>query len=485
MGNRASSLLWAVSVPAAAVLLALIYGPTFDLSYYGDDFSFVRSAPDLRLLDAFTGTHPNIGFYRPVDWIALEVCQRWMGLQTWPVHALSLILHLTLALATGFAATRWTGHALTGWIASLFVLVSQAAVHAVGSNDTLSQQVATTSGVLSLICVMHARRSSDHVVRHWGVAAGLYAAALVAKETSVSFLPILILAGACGSPKPERRSLVFSAVALVLVTGGYLWLRSYAGAPSAGVGPGRYGFSLSPLIAIRNASMLGFAVATPVSTVDLFFGLLNGRLLPLAVSTGTLGVLGVVVAWGSRRAGDGRRLLFLLALALLSMFPMIALNHVSELYAYNTLPFVGGILGLGLADSILTFRAPLVRRGLALGVLALLVANGFAARSKADGMVATAREAQRLLPGIQEAVLGLPPGGCLELRGPSAPGYSVFFQTGPRLFSSGEAGLARLAGRPDVRILTAPDVPEPPARTGCSVLELPAPVTEGFSRPLP
>ena len=82
---------------AAGLLITfLIYWPTLDLPFYMDDFVYVRTSPAVGFWGYLTRAHPDLGFYRPVDWFVLESCQSMVGLQTWPIHLASIGLHFLL-----------------------------------------------------------------------------------------------------------------------------------------------------------------------------------------------------------------------------------------------------------------------------------------------------------------------------------------------------------------------------------------------------
>jgi hypothetical protein len=94
----------------------------------------------------------------------------------------------------------------------------------------------------------------------------------------------------------------------------------------------------------------------PVSSVTAFTSIKSGQLGTVAfVVLASLLFVGLVV-YGLWQSGHLGILLFLVVLELVLYFPMVMLNHVSEVYAYNAMPFFAMFVGISLG---LCLNAPI------------------------------------------------------------------------------------------------------------------------------
>jgi hypothetical protein len=284
-----------------------------------------------------------------------------------------------------------------------------------------------------------------------------YALALLGKETGISFLPMLLLVYFFHRREASLRRFLWLASGYGAVTVAYLWVRMYAGARQPSIGTTWYHFSVSPLNAITHEAMLFFAALTPVSTMELFFASADRNWTLIGSSVVVVLAIVAVLCWGAYHGGRLKLLIWCAVLGVLSTLPVVALNHVSELYSYNTVPFIAGAVSVGFSGAAEGGGSHRARRWLlTLAIIGLLTAQGLSARAKTLAMEATGAEARRLTPAVLRAVAEVPPGGCLVLRSARGPErhYSVFRVRGPKVFLHAGGGLARLAGRPDVRIWT-------------------------------
>lgn len=206
---------------------------------------------------------------------------------------------------------------------------------------------------------------------------------------------------------------------------------------------------------MQNAGMLLFAALVPYSSVSYFVALKNGHLVAPAVVTLVTVAVAVVTLWGCARSGRRPILAVLAVLSVLALFPMAALNHVSELYAYNSLPFIAMLTGGGWGEVLRSagsrFRVTLVRVLLAI----LFVSHVAADQQKATLMKRNGDRALELMNQIPFWLSQVPPGGVLRLVNPLQPRgteYSTFLVQGFNLLAEGEHGLARALGRADVQI---------------------------------
>jgi hypothetical protein len=234
---------------------------------------------------------------------------------------------------------------------------------------------------------------------------------------------------------------------------GYLALRAHASRAEVLFGEDRYAFHIG-LNIVKNVVQFGLAAVLPASNVTAFTAFHEGSWTSLAVLLLAALAATLAVGVGLYRARRSRLTVFLLGCSVLALFPAALLNHVSELYLYNALPFVSLLVGLGLGTLLTSVRSTPVRVALALGVTAFFIGHAAGSRSKASLMQENGERAERILAELLPCMDELPPNASVRLiNSPSARlTYSVYLLPEFNVFRIGEAPVARLAGRPDVTV---------------------------------
>lgn len=323
------------------VLGFLVYARGLHGAYFLDDYLFYFDPPPATLGYFWTHGHAT-GFYRPLQATFLLLVQRQFGLETFPIHLIQLVMHVLLAMLV-FYVMRWRGFATAvNAIASLWLLVTQAAACAVAGNDTFSQVACALFGWGSLFAWSKAleirakESASTGSFLPWYVGSTvLFGLTLLSKEAGVCFLLLAAVVGLWtfrqGSASWQRAAVQVGVtlVPWVLLLGVYFWARGHAGATSAGFGEGRYNFRIGPNIAV-NVIQLGITAALPTSTANTFVAAGQrdfGTLALAGISLLTFLLLVVIGVW---RARAGRTAFALLILATLALFPPLLLNKVSE-----------------------------------------------------------------------------------------------------------------------------------------------------------
>ena len=443
---KPSSFLWLVVM---GVITLAVYWPALNASYFADDYQFVFDKPCSKVLWYFAHPNERNSFYRPIQASFLAIVQTCSGMQCWPIHLTQIALHVIMAWLVYVAIASFGFSRMQAGIGAAFMLLSQANVHAVLSNDTLSQVGGTLFGCLALwflyCSYQHATDRASPLGQHKRIDNKYYVTSLVmlvlslfSKEASVSFLPMAAVVVLSANLRITRSSLavkkaIVDVLPYALAAGVYLAVRLViVKAPPPTFGSGRYNFHVGVNV-IRNLAMSGFALFVPVSTVTVFSWLKSGALVVLGV-IGTLTLaLFVLVAVGLWYASRRGVMLLMAGLALLGLFPMVLMNHVSELYAYNSMPFVAVLVGIGLGQLWLVLRPN--RAGRAFLVLAACVLMGshiVAVRSKARLMDYNGRRATALLQQVNSFADNAPLNGRLWLCNPSVEDveYSVFHMSG-------------------------------------------------------
>jgi hypothetical protein len=155
-------------------------------------------------------------------------------------------------------------------------------------------------------------------------------------------------------------------------------------------------------------------------------------------------------------------------LAACAAMPVVLLNHVSELYAYNLAPFAAIIVALALPPLMEVRRTLLVRALTTVFLLGVLFSHVVAVKRKASQFEANGRDAVVLVPLVIDFARQLPPSGVLVLCEPPHPAtmsYSEFLG-GPFMgINDGADGrniekwVKHRAQRPDISIKFVADLP--------------------------
>ncbi len=457
---------------ALAVVLVAVYGRGLWIPYFADDFQFIFGPSHPRMIDLILQKNPSNRFYRPLEAITLAAIQAHWGVSTLPVHLLALVLHGALC-GLVFVTIRREGFGdRAAALGCLVMAVSQANVLAVASVDTLSQIGATLLGCTTLWLLAASGSPSSGPERDVPgsptdrgdtLAVVLFVISLFCKETAVSMLPfvLLILALQARGRRNGGRSwlpLTLRTVPYFVAFACYMTLRRVVIGSAPAWGSGRYDLSLGANV-IRNVGAMTAAALVPVSSVDLIQALRAGATARAGIVIVASVILVMMVAWGASRSP---RRVWLVGVAIgfvSALFPMAALNHVSELYVYNAMPFVTVLIGVGL-DSVLRERRTMLGRALVAALTGLLVINHIGAvQSKTTLMLRNGERASNLVAELKPWVEQLPIGGRLVLVNAPAvePDYSVYVMHGLNVLMEGEHGIALLLDRPDIgiRILSA------------------------------
>jgi hypothetical protein len=457
-----SELLW------LSVLIAMglaIYFQGINIPYYGDDFQFVfENSSHHPFYYYFFNNIAENNFYRPIQATFLSLVQTHFGLNTIPLHLMNIALHVLLSwlvfmvmLGLGFPIS----HAI---LASLFMLASEANAFALLSNDTFSQITGTLFGCLSLWLFYLAFYQSRLQNSRKGLYRDIrYLLALLAltisyfsKETSISFLLMiaitLVISGSKG--KQTFSTTVRIILPIILVTVFYLLVRFITAEAQPGLGAGRYGFRLGVNIILNTVQLL-FASSTPISSVSAFVALKTFSISGLLTIIGATGLFLLVVFYGLWVGNKNRRVVLILcAFALIALFPVVFLNHVSELYAYNSMPFIAMLVGVGLATCLETVRK--LRFGQIsayLLIVILFVSHIAAIQSKAIQMKETGDRTGIIASQIVSFVGKVPLNGRLLLLNPpdNKVEYSIYRINGFNVLLAGLNRIYQLSGRQDFK----------------------------------
>ncbi|MBM3779436.1 MAG: hypothetical protein FJW23_14570 [Acidimicrobiia bacterium] len=446
------------------VLTSVTYGPGVGTPYFADDFQFVQK--DGALLAPVLRPNSVNGFYRPVQGMFLAWVQGTWGWNTAPIAVTQIAMHLALASMIVAFMRRMDVPVLHAAIGGVFFAVAQVNVSAVLGNDTMSQVSSTLLSCVALWSLIEATNENGKKgtkrlssVRPYAIAVSALLLALLSKETALGIVPVLV--GLVGLAAWRIRGRVMSwqtcrdALPFVIVAGIYLLVRFATGAmlPQA---DGRYGVGVGPNV-VRNAGLLLGAAMMPVSTVDAFLAWRERDTMQLALMCGGVIAFCIAIVWGLAHS-ERRGLIMGTSIALAcSMFPVVLLNHVSELYVYGLMPLVAILVGCGIGTATVRVWAmgrPGVALGLGIWLLALAAGNGYGASKKVFQMRANGVRAMTLMDAVAGHVADVPRGGRVVLLNPAdgSEEYSVFLVRGFNLLRYGEEALKIRSGRNDITV---------------------------------
>jgi hypothetical protein len=456
--ERGKRFAFVFSAIGITVLGVAIYSSGLAGPYFGDDFQLVFQYPSAKYLYFFTHANPNLVFYRPIQSMIMAMIQSAVGLNTVPVHVLTFALHLVLSVVVFVASRRLGLSPRQGFIASLIMVISQANAMAVLSNDSLSQVAGTLCGYLSvLLFYIHFDEQSEKGTTRVGtLAIVLFALSLWCKESSLCFLPIVVVVALAGhlQHKPLRINplqMIVQTFPFGIVTLVYVVLRSFVVQRLA---DSRYSLEFGTNV-IKNILLLLSSCALPVSSAQAFQAYSHGDLAFLIVAAGLAFLFLALVMYGLLRSWNPS-ILVLLLIAVVSLFPMVLFRHVSELYAYNTMPPISILMSIGIAGALRQMTTRRLLRGIAMVLLcACLVGNSLGVYDKGHAMTKNGIEASRLLDRIEGHVASVPPGGYLILLNPpdGSPEYSVFYMNGFNVLEYGTNIIKQMSNREDMQIV--------------------------------
>lgn len=441
---------------AFSLILAglIVYWPSLRVPYFGDDLRYMFQGWPLRLGYFFTHRDYDPHGFRPLQNIILAVIQDRVGLWvTWPIHVITVFLHVCLCGLVYAGARRLKLSTVQCSVAAVFAMLWQFSASAVIGISRFSQLESTLFGGASLFTLLWARQSLPGIRRNglWAASVLCYSMATFSKETSGGFLLVVFLylvwTEYGSSPRWLARTAILAAP-YVLAEALYFALRMRTGAfqPSDV-------YSLGSNI-VRNLGLIVVSAVTPVSSVITFTAVRQRDLLvlfvvmALDVLTAALVIAGVAKSVRKHLAG------LLLILAIVSLAPVIPLRKVSELYMYAAMPFLAVVFGLALGALLEDRRW---RTPVAVFLVFWVALNAHAVYTKSVMVDSNGRQAMAMLEVIRRVLPEVPQNGRILLKyAPAASDYSIFLVGGFGVLAVGTGFIGPLLGRADVEVKLVP-----------------------------
>jgi hypothetical protein len=424
---------WIVATASIFAIALVCFGAGLHGRMFGDDFLYLARAVAPDPFWFFTHANPLHPYaYRPIEFGIIWITQDLLPSDPILLHAIQLALHVLLAGGVAKILANLGCGRVGSALAGLYILVSQSAVHAVVSVDTVSQQLETVFGCASLYFLHGSVAGRDRIaLGRLGLSVGFFGLTLFGKELGMSLMAtfILYLGYRTIRGSIRIREGVVAILPHLLVAAAYMALRKQVGLPSGGFGERPVDFHIGANL-LTNPVFALVQVAMPFSSADVFLALkakaFGSLILPALGATLVLGG----PAWGLLLAGRARLGFELAGLFFSSICIAFLMNHISELYVYSALPFLGAYFAIGTVELHRHLDAP-KRMVLVVLVAAIVLSNILACRSKTVAMVALGERAAVLTPQVERFLAGAPKQAKIALVNPAPEaGYSVFKQEG-------------------------------------------------------
>jgi hypothetical protein len=334
------------------VAVVIVYHNALSAYFFDDDFQWLVTSWAFHpgQLVAF-GSMSH--FYRPVIDVYFGAMTPLLGGSPLLFHAASIVLHTATVLVLFALATRIGGDRVFGFVAALFFAVQPSDIDAVAWVGALAETIGALFGCLSVLWFLRWRDSGQRRFRMLSVTA--FALALLTHESSVVFLPVLLLSDwLIWRPEPWRRPKdppfpadwrIFAPYAVLIAL--YLALDLWINSRNYVVSQGYYTF--------------GFHIIT--NALNYIVGLYVGRRDALNYAVIVVGVIALLVR------GTGR-VRFATCWMLLALAPFLSFNWGNtSRYLYQ--PAIG--FSLLLAEAVVLLNRARYRAVFAMVVAAVAI----------------------------------------------------------------------------------------------------------------
>lgn len=430
--------------------------PGINIAFYSDDFMYrvydVASSPYFYIVNK----NPLHNYaYRPVEFILLWFTQAIAGNNTILQHCIQLVMHGITAFMIYYIVRQLKFSKLTAVLSSLYFLFSQSTVHAVLSNDTVSQQISTLFGYLSIYAIYKLLKSTsrDNYVRYFSLSLLFYTIAIFSKELAVGYLLFIVFLILMNSYKNKTIIYVFFVLfPFMLITMLYMFLRQSIGVSNGSIGSGGYDLHLG-INNIVNFVIIIIQTAMPFSSADIFIHLKTKMLWQLIIpSIFTISVL-IIPFYGFYKNKELKMLLILISMVVSVMGIAISMNHISELYVYQALPVFSFFFGYGISLILSNANNRKIKLLVYFWIFIIGIINVGACHSKADLMNRQGLKAQKMYCSLKEVLKNSEKNDNVILVNKSnETEYSIFYRSEFNTLQDGLYAIAFLNNRSDVKI---------------------------------
>ena len=330
-------------------IILSVYFSGLTIQYYSDDLQFVFNPLPSNILYYFFQKNPaNTLAYRPIQASLMILVQRFFSMYTLPIHLLSITVHIIMTWLIYIIMIKLQFSRLSAILGSVFMAVSQANVLAVLSNDTLSQILGTFFGCLCVWLMYRAYVSHtgprEYInLKFFFASMALFGFSVFSKETSISFLLSILLIIILGNYLSIRGNILIKRTIITIIPFCVLYIfyfvvRSLVVDVNPSFGPERYQFNIGINI-INNLVQYFFSAFNTASTVVGYTAIKSGDIITFLIIAITTISFVTIVAYGLLISNRHTIIIILISLAIIGSFPVVLLNHIGELYVYNSMPF--------------------------------------------------------------------------------------------------------------------------------------------------
>ncbi len=441
------------------VCAVLIYRNGLHIPYYADDYQRVFTNPGEALSQSFSEANFYDHSYRPLETAVLAFVQINWDWDTLPFRLINILLHAAGALLVFHALRFWKINIWCAYGAALFVIVSQLSAAAVLGNDTQSQITGSLFSALSLWLLYRYKVQSKNTYWRYALSVLVFFLALISKETSsglslaIAFLAFAIQPKQNFSLRLKRASLIVLPYALCGIV--YWILRMNAGSASPSFGDEHLSLRLGMNIPM-NIGLFFFQSILPVSSMTLMKALHYKEWLMLTGILFFTAIFIAVIGYGIRKSSHKSLVKGLCIIIICSWIPAILLNHIGELYAYNSIFYIAVIFAIGAEYYIKMFvlRSKQIFVAAILLLIAVGISNSIGVNEKASSMKIQGDRAAIFLPQIISFAKKMPSHQWMYLVSPKDTSfeYSMFAIHGFRVSGLSDSLVRFFSERPDVRV---------------------------------
>jgi len=434
---------------------SLLYWPGIFSKMYADDFVWVFDNPSQKLFFHFLNNDANINWYRPVVCSFYAFSQAIWGLNTGFIHLLQIFSHAFLCIIVFELLRKLNLKDSAIFFSICILLTNQSLVAAINGNDTLSQVFSVVFGFTSSVFLyFYFIRERKKVFFVFSVL--FLGIALFSKENSVIYFVVnffIILYFTKPNGIQGIKNIVTLYMPFVLITLTYLILRFAISNIQPSFGDDIYQFRIGTNI-IKNVALFLFALINPVSSAATFSALKTHNYLVLISVVILSGFTILILCYYCKSILKSVFLWVMIGALLFSLFPMLMLNKVSELYVYSAIPVFAVIGGLAFSYSWNHFNGRFSRIVYSLFLVLFFGANIFSVNSKIELMKNNGERASIILPQVLHFAPNVPKNGTLFLlnENNNSPEYSSFTMNGFNVLNTGLKIINQLSKRDDLKV---------------------------------
>jgi len=392
------------------VLTIILYVANINGGYFSDDFTMFFPKGEINIFSLFFSINPyEPAVYRPLAGIYNGIVQYFFGTNAFLIHLMNILLHGIISCVIYNGIIRLNMNKQAAIIGSLLFIIAQSTVTVTLRNCTMTQQLSCLFNLLFIYVLVFSEKPK---IKRYLILCSLYVLGLFSKETSLATLPtamalIFIMSRYRGSSFANGiKNAVFQTMPYIILTGAYFVLRLLIGLPFSSEGRATFSVGLN---LVKNLAMLIFSNINHFSSTDVFYALVLRNYTMLSIVVFVNVAVAVFVFYGVIKVKQVKIALVLILLMVISYFPTALMHHVSEVYGYNSMPFLCIMYAIGL-DYWLN-RSKNNKRSVCLAVLSVIILLNVASlERKAMLLNNNANTAQNLIAQLKVILKEQPPG---------------------------------------------------------------------------